>query len=96
MAETLKTVRLLATLRSIAGAKDVTVPVAPEATARDLLRAIHQAYPMLGAYLLAPDGGLNPGIQFLVGGQHIEWQQGLDTPVANADDLLLIPPISGG
>jgi molybdopterin synthase sulfur carrier subunit len=96
MADQVKTVKLLATLRSVAGAKEVSVPVGADATVRDLLRSITQIHPALGARILEDDGQLKPGFQFVVGGRHIDLLQGLDTPVADADNLMLIPPVSGG
>jgi MoaD family protein len=96
MTDQVKTVKLLATLRSVAGAKEVSVPVGADATVRDLLRSINRVNPALGAHILEVDGQLKSGIQCLVGGRHIDWLQGLDTPVAGADSLMLIPPVSGG
>ena len=93
---TIKTVKLSASLRDLAGAKAVDVQVQENATARDLLLALAQAHPELGERVLDADGQLGSGIQFMVGGRHIQWLQGLDTPVADARDFLLIPPISGG
>lgn len=91
-----KTVRLSATLRQLAGAKEVTVTVRQGATVDDLLQALRQAYPALGARILEADGSLKTGIQLLVDGRHIDFLQGLQSPVDVAGDLFLIPPISGG
>ncbi len=93
-----KTIKLLATLRPLAGAREIMVPVsrATAVTVRDLLQSVRQAYPALGAYLLDVEGKLKPGIQCIVGGQHIDWQKGLDTPVAEGQDLVLMPPLAGG
>jgi molybdopterin synthase sulfur carrier subunit len=96
MADRVKTVKLLATLRSVAGAREIAVPVGADATVRDLLRSINRVNPALGARILEDDGQLKSGIQLVVGGRHIDLLQGLDTPVADADNLMLIPPVSGG
>jgi len=96
MADQVKTVKLLAGLRAVAGAKEMTVPVGPGATVRDLLQAINRLNPALGAHILEADGQLKRGIQCIVGGRHIDWLQGLETPLTGVDTLMLIPPVAGG
>jgi molybdopterin synthase sulfur carrier subunit len=91
-----KTIRLSASLRQIAGAKEVAVDVPPGATVADLLGALAAAYPALGARILDDGGSLNAGIQLLIDGRHIDFLQGVDSPVEQAGDLMLIPPVSGG
>lgn len=96
MTASTKTIKLSATLRTIAGAKTVEVPVSTGATAGDLLRALAQVNPALGERVLDEQQQLSEGIQFLVSGRHIDFLQGLDTPIGESDNLMLIPPISGG
>ena len=91
-----KTVRLSASFRSAAGAKQIDVSVAPDATARNLLDAVARAYPALGERLFDGEGRLHPGIQVLADGRHIDFLLGERTPVADAKDLMLIPPVGGG
>jgi len=91
-----KTVRLSAQLRQLAGGKVAVVDVPPGATAADLLRALDRAYPLLGARILDENGQLHTGIQFLIDGRHIDFLQGLESPVEQAQDLMLIPPVLGG
>jgi molybdopterin synthase sulfur carrier subunit len=91
-----KTVRLSAQLRQLAGGKEAIVDVPPGATVADLLQALNQAYPPLGARILDENGRLHAGIQLLIDGRHIDFLQGLDSPVEQARDLMLIPPVLGG
>lgn len=91
-----KTIRLSAQLRRVAGAKQVEVAVQPSATVRDLFQAVLRAHHALGDHILEDSGDLKPGIQLLVDGRHIDFLQGMDTPVYAARDLFLIPPIAGG
>ena len=90
------TVRLSAQQRQLAGGKVAVVDVPPGATVADLLQALNRAYPPLGARILDENGQLNAGIQMLIDGRHIDFLQGPDSPVEQARDLMLIPPISGG
>ncbi len=91
-----KTIRLSAQLRQLAGDKVAVVEVAPGATVADLLQAINRAYPRLGARILDEQGHLHAGIQCLIDGRHIDFLQGLESPVEQAGDLMLIPPVLGG
>ena len=96
MNENVKSVRLSAGLRRVAGAKAVDVPTGPQATARDVLRRLCEINPALADRILTPDGELAAGIMMIVGGRHIDFQQGLDTPIGAADEVMIIPPLSGG
>jgi molybdopterin synthase sulfur carrier subunit len=96
MSEQVKSVRLSAGLRRIAGSKAVDVPTGPQTTARDLLRRLCDANPALADHILTPNGELADGIMMIVAGRHIDFQQGLDTPIGAADDVMIIPPLSGG
>lgn len=92
----IKEIRLSAGLRKIAGAKAVEVLIGPSATVRDLLHGLREANPALAARVLTPEGELVEGIQMIVGGQHIIFQQGLDTAIGEADEVMMIPPLMGG
>ncbi|MCD4686409.1 MAG: MoaD family protein [Anaerolineae bacterium] len=91
-----KTVKLSATLRQLANAKVIEVDLMPGATVRDLLQVLTVRYPALAAFILASDDMLKPGIQLLVDGRHIDFLQGFDTPLEQAQQVFLIPPIMGG
>jgi len=91
-----KTVRLAASFRMLAGAKQLELALTPDATVRDLLAALVAARPMLAAKLFDAEGRLNGGIQVLVNGRHIDFLQGESTPLDDARDVMIIPPVSGG
>ncbi len=90
------TVRLSASLRAAAGAKEVSVPCAPDTTVRALLHAIGAANPALAERLLDSQQDLNKGVQVLVNGRHIDFLNGLETPLQPTDSVMLIPPVAGG
>ncbi|MEP0761968.1 MAG: MoaD/ThiS family protein [Chloroflexota bacterium] len=90
------TVRLSASLRAAAGAKEVTVPCALDTTVRVLLHALGAANPALAERLLDSQQDLNRGVQVLVNGRHIDFLSGLDTPIQPTDSVMLIPPVGGG
>jgi molybdopterin synthase sulfur carrier subunit len=90
------TIQLSATLRDVAGAREVAVPHVSGATVRELLRTLSGTHPGLVARLLDNRHELNPGIQIIVNGRHIDFLQGLETPLSTVDTVLLIPPVGGG
>lgn len=92
-----KTITLLAQLRAVVGEKTVRVTVDDAATVRDLLRALAAAYPALGERVLCADGTLRLEMQLVIDGRHLSLlPDGLETPVAGAREMMLVPPISGG
>lgn len=96
MTEVTRTIRLSASLRQLAGAKVAVVKVPPGSTVTDLLHALRLAYPALAEHILDTNDHLTAGMQFLIDGRHIDFLQGDDSPIDQAQDLMLVPPISGG
>lgn len=95
-AEDVRTVRLLASLRSFAGTRAITVTTGPDPTVRDLFAALRREHPALAERVLSEAGQLNPGMQLVVNGRHIDFLDGLDTALTSEADLVLIPPTAGG
>jgi molybdopterin synthase sulfur carrier subunit len=91
----MRTIKLLATLRDLTGAKEITVPF-DGGTVRELLHAVQQVSPELGAKILDQDGQLSGLVHVFVRGRNINWLQGLDTIIDESDELMLIPPVGGG
>ena len=90
------TLKLLASLREVAGSKELTVPFEPGGTVRDLLRAIDTVNPAVGANIVGEDGELTGTVQVLVGGRNILWLDGLNTVIPPGQHVTLIPPAAGG
>ena len=49
-----------------------------------------------GSQLLTDDGDLNRFVNVYVNGQDVRYLAGLDTPVAPADEVRLLPAMAGG
>ena len=92
----MRTIKLLATLRDLAGTREITVPFENGGTVRELLHAVHEVSPELGDKILDQNGQLTGLVHVFVHGRNIDWLQGLDTVVSEADELMLIPPVAGG
>lgn len=87
-------VRIPPTLRTATGgAKQVEVT---GGTVREVVAQLVADYPGLEAQLLAPDGDLNRFVNAFLNDTDIRHLQSLDTPVGEADTLVLLPAMAGG
>ena len=66
------------------------------ASIRGVVEALVAKHPSLGSQLLTPDGDLNRFVNVYVNGQDGRYLAGLDTPVAPADEVRLLPAMAGG
>jgi molybdopterin converting factor small subunit len=88
------TVRIPPTLRTATGgAKLVDVP---GGTVREVIAGLITAHPGLEAQLIAPDGDLNRFVNAFLNDTDVRHLQALDTPVGEADTLVLLPAMAGG
>ncbi len=92
----MKTIRLFATVRDVVGSRTLSVPLQNRATVRDMIHSIETTCPALGAKLLDETGQLSSVIHIYVRGRNIEWLDGLDTLIAEQDDVFIVPPMAGG
>ena len=53
-------------------------------------------HPSLRSQLLNEEGELNRFVNVYVNGQDVRYMAGLDTPVAPADEVRLLPAMAGG
>ncbi len=91
-----KRLKLFSTLRDIVGRKDLTIPFERPQTVRELLQSIGGVHPALCREIMGEDGELTGLVHILVDGRNIMWLQGLDTPVDDDDEIVLVPPSAGG
>jgi len=62
----------------------------------DALQATINQYPELKKHLYSPEEKLRPFVNLFLDEDNIKDLQGLDTPLAEDDTLLIIPSIAGG
>jgi molybdopterin synthase sulfur carrier subunit len=86
-------VRIPPTLRAeVGGAREL---VASGDTVADVLDDLVGRYPALAAQLL--DGGeLASYVNVYLGGEDIRTREGVETPVRDGDQLILLPAMAGG
>jgi molybdopterin converting factor small subunit len=63
---------------------------------RAVVDALVSKHPSLGSQLLTDDGDLNRFVNIYINGQDVRYMDGLDTPVAPADEVRLLPAMAGG
>jgi molybdopterin converting factor small subunit len=63
---------------------------------RAVVDALVSKHPSLGSQLLTGDGDLNRFVNVYINGQDVRFMDGLDTPVAPADEVRLFPAMAGG
>lgn len=92
----MKTIKLLTTLRDIAGAKEIEVPFQGGITVRELLHNVTALHQPLGEAIWDQQGELTGLVHILVQGRNIEWLNGLDTVIQEHDQIVFLPPSAGG
>ena len=89
-------VRLHASLRELAGERDIEVALPDGAIVRDILNRLGELRPVLADRLLDEDGNIPPSVNVFVNGRGMRDVGGLDTPVMPDDELSILPPAAGG
>jgi molybdopterin synthase sulfur carrier subunit len=90
----MSTVFIPAVLRaSVGGAKSVQLE---GESIRAVVDALVERHPSLGLQLLTGEGDLNRFVNVYINGQDVRYLAGLDTPVAPADEVRLLPAMAGG
>jgi MoaD family protein len=65
-------------------------------TVREVIDRLVATYPGTEAQLRTPDGELNRFVNVFVNGTDVRHLQSLDTPVGDADEVVLLPAMAGG
>ena len=90
----MSTVFIPAVLRgSVGGVKSLELE---GASIRAVVDALGERHPSLSSQLLTDGGDLNRFVNVYVNGQDVRYLAGLDTPVAPADEVRLLPAMAGG
>ena len=63
---------------------------------RSVVNGLIERHPSLGGQLLTDEGDLNHFVNVYVNGQDVRYLAGLDTPVADKDEVRLLPAMAGG
>ena len=89
-------VTLPAALTEFTGGRAVVeIPGAP-ASVGDILAGRGAAHPGLRDRLVTERGGLRPHVNVFVDGENTRFLGGLDTPVGDGAEVVILPAVSGG
>jgi molybdopterin converting factor small subunit len=88
------TVRIPPVLRpSVGGEKELT---ADGSSVGEILNALAEAHPDTQSQLFASDGELNRYVNVYLNDEDVRVLDGLQTPVGEADTLVILPAMAGG
>jgi molybdopterin synthase sulfur carrier subunit len=62
----------------------------------DVLNALVERFPSLGAHLLDERGEVRGAINLFVNQEHVRFRGGLSVPLQDGDQVYIVPMISGG
>jgi molybdopterin synthase sulfur carrier subunit len=92
------------TLHTILGLKEAIgqrlteIDLPDGSTVEDVLRYLYETWgDRLSTHLFDPDSGtVLPYVRIMVNGQAIQFLEGTRTPLNDGDEVLILPPVSGG
>ena len=88
------TIRIPPVLRpSVGGEREIS---ADGMTVGAVLGSLIEQYPDTSQQIFGADGDLNRFVNVYINGQDVRYLAGLDTPVAPADEVRLLPAMAGG
>lgn len=90
------TVVLPSALRELADDRPSVALDADAATVGEALRALREANRPLHDRIVTERGEVRPHLNLYVGREDIRWTGGLDTPVTDGSEVLVLRSVSGG
>ena len=85
-------------LKQVVGQRLTEIDLAPGSTVEDFLAYLRERWgDELSAHLFDPDSGaVLPYVRIMVNGQTIQFLEGMETSLKEGDEVLILPPASGG
>lgn len=90
------TLVLPSSLREVNGGRSALELPADAGTVGEALRALQERHPAVYQRLVTERGELRPHVNLFVGGGDIRWSGGMDTPLPDGEELVVLPAVSGG
>ena len=91
-------VRTILTIKKILGKGEIEVSVPENTTLQELVTILEKRYGDELASLLRGQetGNSLPYIRYMVNGRDIAFLKGMETALQSGDEVLILPPVSGG
>ena len=91
-------VRTILTIRKIIGRGEIEVSLPGNTTLQELVASLVERYgDELASLLRGPQtGNALPYIRYMVNGRDIAFLKGMETALQSGDEVLILPPVSGG
>ena len=91
-------VRTILTIKKILGKGEIEVPVPENTTLQELVTMLGNRFGDELTSLLAGSENRNslPYIRYMVNGRDIAFLNGMETALHSGDEVLILPPVSGG
>ena len=89
-------ITLPAALAEDAGGRSVVEVAGALATLGEVLDGLRIAHPAVHERLVTERGVLRPHVNVFVDGENIRYSGGVDTPVGDRADIIILPAVSGG
>ena len=91
-------VHTILTIKKILGKGEVELSVSEGSTLGELLTAMANRWgdELAASIFEAKSGNVFPHIRLMVNGQDIAFLDGIKTVLQNGDEVLILPPVSGG
>jgi len=83
-------------LQALAGGRAEVQVEAAAASLADALSALWAAHPALRDRVMTEDGRVRPHVNLFVGHKSVRFTGGLDTPVHDGAEVVILPAVSGG
>jgi sulfur-carrier protein len=91
-------VRTILTLKTIMGSGETELSLPEESTLGQVITTlVNRGGDELASYLYEPNSkSLRPYIRLMVNGKDIAFLERMETVLQNGDEVLILPPVSGG
>ena len=92
------TLHTILELKQVIGQRLTEIDLPDGSTVEDLLTYMKERWgDKLSTHLFDPDSGaVLPYVRIMVNGQTIQFLEGMETPLKEGDEVLILPPVSGG